>query len=161
MSSLKLIFANHKSCSTPGGGGALVFQVGYHPRKKNFWTHPKHIFSRHQNRICIFACFFLICHLFFSTIYDYCQKHTFFLNFRCLRTPKWNMCIDCLVWKTTLTLKYPLWNTSQHPFNNKHKASSINTRLPLTTEDYFYIHNSIKLDHFELFFCIYVFDWWA
>ena len=28
---------------TPGGG-ALVFQGGYHPRKTTFKQHPKHVF---------------------------------------------------------------------------------------------------------------------
>ena len=43
------------------GGGALVFQAGYHPRKRTFKTHPKHIFFRYKIRsqICIFACVFL------------------------------------------------------------------------------------------------------
>ena len=27
-----------------GGGGGLVFQAGYHPHKRTFKTHPKHIF---------------------------------------------------------------------------------------------------------------------
>ena len=26
-------------------GGALAFQAGYHPRKRTFKTHPKHVFS--------------------------------------------------------------------------------------------------------------------
>ena len=30
-------------CVLPGG--PLVFQVGYHPRKRTFKTHPKHVFS--------------------------------------------------------------------------------------------------------------------
>ena len=32
------------------GGDALVFQAGYHPRKRTFKTHPKHIFSSYKNR---------------------------------------------------------------------------------------------------------------
>ena len=31
-------------------GGPLVFQVGYHPRKRTFKTHPKHVFFRYENR---------------------------------------------------------------------------------------------------------------
>ena len=31
-------------------GGALVFQAGYHPRKRIFKTHPKHVFFRYENR---------------------------------------------------------------------------------------------------------------
>ena len=34
----------------PGGGGALVFQAGYHPRKRTFRTHPKHVFFMYENR---------------------------------------------------------------------------------------------------------------
>ena len=32
------------------GRGLLVFQAGYHPRKRTFKTYPKHIFSRYENR---------------------------------------------------------------------------------------------------------------
>ena len=45
----------------PGGGG-FVFQAGYHPHKRTFKTHPKHVFFRYENRpleIQIFACVFL------------------------------------------------------------------------------------------------------
>ena len=31
-------------------GGPLVFQAGYHPGKRTFKTHPKHIFFRYENR---------------------------------------------------------------------------------------------------------------
>ena len=31
-------------------GGPLVFQVGYHPRKRTFKTHPKHVFFMYENR---------------------------------------------------------------------------------------------------------------
>ena len=30
--------------------GALVFQAGYHPRKRTFKTRPKHIFFRYENK---------------------------------------------------------------------------------------------------------------
>ena len=30
--------------------GALVFQTGYHPRKRTFKTHPKQVFFRYENR---------------------------------------------------------------------------------------------------------------
>ena len=33
------------------GGGALVFQAGYHPRKRTFKTHPWQVF-------CLFVCLF-------------------------------------------------------------------------------------------------------
>ena len=37
-----------KICTLPPGGGkALVFQTGYHPRKRTFKTHPKRVFSRY------------------------------------------------------------------------------------------------------------------
>ena len=32
------------------GGGALVFQAGYHPCKRTFKTQPKHVFSSYENR---------------------------------------------------------------------------------------------------------------
>ena len=43
------------------GGGTLVFQVGYHPRKRTFKTHLKQVFFGYKNRplIRIFACVFL------------------------------------------------------------------------------------------------------
>ena len=43
--------------------GPLVFQAGYHPRKRTLKTHPKHVFFRYENRpyIRVFACIFLIC----------------------------------------------------------------------------------------------------
>ena len=34
----------HAVAAAPGGG-ALVFQAGYHSCKKTFKTHPKHVFS--------------------------------------------------------------------------------------------------------------------
>ena len=42
-----LYFSNQENL-TPGG--PLVFQVGYHPRKRTFRTHPKHVFFRYENR---------------------------------------------------------------------------------------------------------------
>ena len=39
---------NYVFCIAPGG--PLVFQVGYHPRKRTFKTHPKHVFFRYENR---------------------------------------------------------------------------------------------------------------
>ena len=41
-------FQKQKSVRNPGG--PLVFQVGYHPRKRTFKTHPKHTFCRYENR---------------------------------------------------------------------------------------------------------------
>ena len=49
---------------TIGGGGALVFQAGYHPRKRTFKTHPKHIFFRGMKidpKYAFLHAFFLIC----------------------------------------------------------------------------------------------------
>ena len=42
-------------------GGPLVFQVGYHPRKRTFKIHPKQVFLRYENcpKIRVFACVFL------------------------------------------------------------------------------------------------------
>ena len=42
--------SNHEMREKPGGGGALVFQAGYHPRKRTFKTHPKYVFFRYENR---------------------------------------------------------------------------------------------------------------
>ena len=44
-----------------GGGGAIVFQAGYHPHKRTYKTDPKHVFFRFEKRpkIHIFACSFL------------------------------------------------------------------------------------------------------
>ena len=35
----------HKTCKFFPRGGALVSHAGYHPRKRTFKTHPKHVFS--------------------------------------------------------------------------------------------------------------------
>ena len=42
-------FCFNKVITIPGGG-ALVSEVGYHPHKRTFKTHPKHIFFRYENR---------------------------------------------------------------------------------------------------------------
>ena len=47
-------------------GGTLVRQAGYHPRKRTFKTHPKHVLFRYENRPCKYVslplhAFFLIC----------------------------------------------------------------------------------------------------
>ena len=49
----------------PGEGGALVFQAGYHPRKRTFKTHPQHIFFRYEidPNYMFLHVFFLICPL--------------------------------------------------------------------------------------------------
>ena len=44
------IKAKSKIIVIPRGGGPLVFQTGYHPRKRTFKTHPKHVFFRYENR---------------------------------------------------------------------------------------------------------------
>ena len=44
--------------------GAIVCQAGYHPRKKTFKTHCKHVFFRYENRpynvFYVFACVFFL-----------------------------------------------------------------------------------------------------
>ena len=40
---------NHAVMLNRGGGG-FVFHAGYHPRKRTFKTHPKHVFFRYENR---------------------------------------------------------------------------------------------------------------
>ena len=81
----------------------VVFQVGHHPHKRTSKTHPKHIFSRHEKnqKVCIFACFFLNLPPFFSKICDHHQKHTLFFQFW-MGTPKQCTCIHCLVLKKCL-----------------------------------------------------------
>ena len=47
-----------------GGGGTLVYQAGYYPRKRTFKKHPKHVFSRYENRpykYVFLHALFLIC----------------------------------------------------------------------------------------------------
>ena len=47
---------NHRLCTKlsfnalKGPGGPLVFQAGYHPCKRTFKTHPKHVFFRYESR---------------------------------------------------------------------------------------------------------------
>ena len=50
-------------CLHCGGGGALVFQAGYHPLKRTFKTHPNHIFSgvKIVSKYVFLQAFFLIC----------------------------------------------------------------------------------------------------
>ena len=44
------VFFNRSSGKKFHPGGPLVFQAGYHPHKRIFKTHPKHIFFRYENR---------------------------------------------------------------------------------------------------------------
>ena len=55
---------------TPVPLGAHVFQAGYHPRKRTFKTHPKHVFSRYGIDL------------------KYAFLHALFLNFSVLSFPK-------------------------------------------------------------------------
>ena len=47
--------------------GGVVFQAGYHPGKRTFKTHPKHVFGRYELKIdpiglyVFLHAFFLIC----------------------------------------------------------------------------------------------------
>ena len=94
------------------GGGALVFQVGYHPRTKSFKTHPKHIFPGikiDHKFTFLHVFFFLIFQHLVSKIYDCCQKHTLFSNFWCFCTPKWCMCVHCLVLENNSNYVFQGW----------------------------------------------------
>ena len=85
------VHAKHTSAWPRQCLGPLVFQAGYHPCKKVFITHPKHVFSRYENRPNIYALAYF-CHYFqasfffpkFMTI----TKNTpfFFPNFGCFCT---------------------------------------------------------------------------
>ena len=55
--------------------GALVIQVGYHPRKRTFKTHPKHIFFRYEN-----------------SYPKYTFLHAFFFNLSVMSFPKFVIC---------------------------------------------------------------------
>ena len=46
----KKINHRHNKGAYPPGEGALVFQAGYHPCKRTFKIHPKHIFFRYEDR---------------------------------------------------------------------------------------------------------------
>ena len=67
-------FAVRGGTLSPGGGGALVIQVGYHPRKRTFKTHPKHIFFRYEN-----------------SYPKYTFLHAFFFNLSVMSFPKFVM----------------------------------------------------------------------
>ena len=85
------------------GVGALVFQAGYHPRKRTFKTHRKHVFFRYENRplIRVFACVFLNLSIMSFPKFVNMTKNTpfFFSNFARFCTPKRCTRVHCLVLK--------------------------------------------------------------
>ena len=87
----------HEKCS---GGGALVFQAGYHPRK---WL-LKHTLNTYFSGMKIdpkytfFHAFFLICASCpFQNLSIWPKPCTLLSNFACFCTPKRCTCIHCLV----------------------------------------------------------------
>ena len=82
------LYSSHTNCYYPiaapkvhAGGRALVFQAGYHPRKRTFKTHPKHVFYRYENstlntRFCLRLS--LNCPSFFSKICHVTKNTPFF-----------------------------------------------------------------------------------
>ena len=63
-------------------GEPLVFQAGYHSRKRTFKTHPKHVFLRDRNRslIHVFACVFLNLSVILSKKFANMTKNTPFFS---------------------------------------------------------------------------------
>ena len=58
------IFHGKNYSTTSVGGGTLVYQAGYYPRKRTFKTHPKHVFFRNESRpykYVFLHALFLIC----------------------------------------------------------------------------------------------------
>ena len=70
------------------GGGPLVFQAGYHPRKRTFKTHPYFSGMKIDPKYAFLHAFFSIFHHVLFKICQYDQKHTLFSNFVCFCTPK-------------------------------------------------------------------------
>ena len=84
-----------------GGVGALVFQAGYHPRKRTLKTYPKHIFSgvKIYPKYAFLHAFFLISLSWpFQNLSVWPKTHPF-SNFAHFCTPKQCTCIHCLVLK--------------------------------------------------------------
>ena len=86
-------------------GGGLVFEVGYHPRKRTFKTHSMHVFFKYENRpeFRVFACFFLnFFHYALSKIGKNDKNHNFcfsilhdFAPLNDVRTYiAWSWCLD-------------------------------------------------------------------
>ena len=70
------------------GGGPLVFQAGYHPRKRTFKTHPYFSGMKIDPKYAFLNAFFSIFHHVLFKICQYDQKHTLFSNFVRFCTPK-------------------------------------------------------------------------
>ena len=106
------------------GGGPLVFQAGYHPRKRTFKTYPKHVFFRYENRpkIHVFACVFLNFFIISFPRFVNMTKNTPFFPILHVFAPLNDVraYIDWS-WKTTLIMWiflrgwYPTSNTSGSP----------------------------------------------
>ena len=94
-----------KNCST--SRGTPVCQAGYHPRKRTFKTHPKHVFFRYENRPYKYVFYMRFSYLsamsfpkfvnmtkntpFYFQVnrpYKYVLLHAFFLNLSVMSFPK-------------------------------------------------------------------------
>ena len=108
-------------------GGGLVFQAGYHSRKRTFKTHPMHVFSRYENRpyLHAFAWFLLIFSIMPFPKFVNMTKKVF--NFTRFCTPSRYTHVHCLVLKNNpnyvifLRGWYPTSNTSGPPGCQKKK----------------------------------------
>ena len=82
-------------------GGPLVFQAGYHPCKRSFKIHPKHVFYRCEidPKHAFLHAFFLICPSCpFQNLSIWPKTHLF-SNFARFWTPKRCTRVHCLVLK--------------------------------------------------------------
>ena len=105
-------------------GGPLVFQARYHPRKRTFKTHPKHVFFRYENttlNTCFCLRFSLICPSFFFLKFVMWPKHTLFPILHVFAPLNDVRAYIAWSWKTTLITWvflrgwYPTSNTSGPP----------------------------------------------
>ena len=97
------------------GGGALVFQAGYHPTLNTYFSGTKT-----DSKYAFLNAFFFIVRHVLSIFCHNDQKHAFFLHFARFCTPKRRTRVHCLVLKTTLIVIflrgwYPTLNTSAPP----------------------------------------------
>ena len=88
--------------------GPLVFQAGYHPRKRTFKTHPKHIFSgmKIDPKYAFLHAFFLFCSSCpFQTFVTMTKNTPFFPPILHVFAPLNNVCAHT-AWsrKTTLIM---------------------------------------------------------
>ena len=85
------------------GGGTLVYQAGYYPRKRTFKTHPKHVFFRYENRpykyVFLHALFLICLPCPFQNLSIWPKIHPFPPILHVFCTPKRCTRVHCLVLK--------------------------------------------------------------